>query len=77
MVNIITNIFNAIQETISNFFDVINSGIGSVVELFYKTTTEGSGEFTFLGTVLLIGLGVGLVWTLIKWISGLVRNVAR
>lgn len=76
MVDMVSSIFNVISETIDSFFSVLSVGINSVIELFYKTSESG-GNFTFLGTMLMIGLGVGLVWTLIKWISGLVKNVAR
>ena len=76
MTNVIDTIFNTIGDTLDGFFTVLKNGIQSVVELFY-TSTESGGNFTFLGTLLMIGLGIGLVWTLIKWISGLVRNVAR
>ena len=76
--DLIKNIFEVINATLIEFFDTLDSGIGSIVSLFYKTgTAENPGSFTFLGTMLMIGLGIGLVWTLIKWISGLVRNVAR
>ena len=77
MLNMIDEIFATITGTIDGFFGVLDNGIKSVVSLFYTQTAEGAGSFTFLGTMLMIGLGVGLVWTLIKWISGLVRNVAR
>ena len=76
MMGMITSIFETISTTIEEFFGVLSTGINSVVELFY-TVGDAGGEFTFLGTMLMIGLGIGLVWTLIKWISGLVRNVAR
>ena len=78
MLGIVSAVFGTITETLTEFFNVISTGINSVVELFYTIPESGGvGEFTFLGTLLMIGLGVGLVWTLIKWISGLVRNVAR
>lgn len=76
--DLLESIFGTISETITQFFSTLSSGINSVTTLFYTpSTTEIPGSFTFLGTMLMIGLGIGLVWTLIRWISGLVRNVAR
>lgn len=78
MLNIVNSIFDTIEATLTGFFSVLGEGIESVVQLFYTTgTPEVPGGFTFLGTILMIGLGIGLVWTLIRWVSGLVRNVAR
>lgn len=78
MIGMVANIFEIISETLTEFFGVVSEGINSVVSLFYTLPAEGvTPGFTFLGTILMIGLGIGLVWTLIKWISGLVRNVAR
>lgn len=78
MISMVSEIFNVMTEALEGFFGVLSGGITNVVNLFYtKPVGEAPGGFTFLGTILLIGLGIGLVWTLIKWISGLVRNVAR
>lgn len=78
MLSIVQGVFDVIDSTLTKFFAVVGTGIDEVVTLFYEVGTEADpGGFTFLGTLLMIGLGVGLVWTLIKWISGLVRNVAR
>ena len=45
--------------------------MNSVVGLFWDNTTG----LTMIGTLLLIGLGVGLVWTLISFVTRLVRRV--
>ena len=75
---IVELVFQTIGSTIEEFFNVLSGGIDNVIKLFYTTgTAENPSGFTFLGVMLMIGLGIGLVWTLIKWISGLVRNVAR
>lgn len=71
--NIVTEIFELISDAFTGFFGVLNTGITSIIGLFYNNTSG----FTLLGTLLLIGLGVGLVWTLISFVTGLVKGAAR
>lgn len=71
--NIVTEIFDLIGDAFTGFFGVLNTGVTSVVGLFWNSTTG----FTLIGTLMLIGLGVGLVWTLISFITGLVKNAAK
>lgn len=71
--NLVTSLFELIGDALSGFFDVINTGITSVVGLFYNSTTG----FTLIGTLMLIGVGVGLVWTLIRFVTGLVKGASR
>jgi len=71
--NIVTEIFNLIASALSGFFTVISDGITSVTALFWVPATG----FTLVGTLTLIGLGVGLVWVLIRFVTGLVRGAVR
>lgn len=71
--NIVTEIFDLIADALTGFFTVISNGITSVTALFWVPATG----FTLVGTLSLIGLGVGLVWTLIKFVTGLVKGSVR
>ena len=71
--NIVTEIFDLISDAFAGFFGVLNTGTTSVIALFYNTTTG----FTLIGTLMLTGLGVGLVWTLISFVTRLVKGSAR
>jgi len=67
----VTELFSLISDVFTGFFGIINTGLISVVGLFWDSTTG----LTMIGTLMLVGLGIGLVWTLISFITGLVRRV--
>lgn len=69
----VTELFSLISEVFTGFFGIIETGLGSVVALFWDATTG----LTMVGTLMLVGLGIGLVWTLISFVIRLVRGVAR
>ena len=71
--NIVTELFDLIADALSGFFTVISDGITSVTGLFWNGTTG----FTLVGTLTIIGLGVGLVWVLIRFVTGLVKGAVR
>lgn len=61
----ISAIFQAIGTVITQFAQVIGNGFSSLVSIFYDS--EG---LTLVGTLAIIGAGVGLVY----WAFGLIRN---
>ena len=63
-------IMTAIGEIWTAIITWIVSAISSLTEVFYDTT---SGEFTFLGVLALIGLGIGIVFLVI----GVIQNFLR
>jgi hypothetical protein len=71
--NIVTEIFELIADALGGFFTVISDGITSVTALFWVPATG----FTLVGTLTICGLGVGLVWVLIRFVTGLVRGAVR
>lgn len=71
--NFVTKLFELIGQVFTGFFGLINTGLTSVVGLFWDT----EAGLTMIGTLMLVGLGVGLVWTLISFVTRLVRGVAR
>ena len=71
--NIVTEIFDLIADALSGFFTVVSDGITSVTALFWVPATG----FTLVGTLSLISLGVGLVWVLIRFVTGLIKRAVR
>lgn len=69
--NFVTQLFSLISEVFTGFFGIIETGLGSVVGLFWDTTSG----LTMVGTLMLVGLGVGLVWTLISFVTRLVKGI--
>ena len=65
----IADIFQTIGDAISAFASSLSSAVQSVTGMFY-TTGENAG-LTFLGTLLLIAVGVGVVY----WVFGLIRGL--
>ena len=70
----VAQIFKVVGDAVTAFISVMANGITSIVSIFY---TAGSGEtpgsFTFIGTLLLIGAGVGLVY----WVFYLIMKLCR
>lgn len=62
-------IFTVIGNVITAFAGVIGSGFTSLIALFYDATNG----ITLLGTLMLIGVGVSLVY----WAFRLVRRLVR
>lgn len=67
----IAAIFEAVGDAITNFAQVLGNGFNSLISIFY--TTGENGGLTLLGTLLLIGMGVGVVYWAFNLIRGLVR----
>ena len=69
----IQQFFTAVGDSLTAMFGVLNNGLTSVIGLFYDTTSG----FTTVGLLLLIGLGIGLVWSLISFVMRLVKVAGR
>lgn len=71
---IITLIFQAIGQAVTSFAQALASSVTSVTSMFY-TAGSGSdpGSLTFLGVLLCIAGGVGLVYFAYKTIRGLIK----
>lgn len=63
-------ILTAIGTMISSVVTWVTSTATSVSAIFYDAT-DG---FTFLGTLLLVAFGLGMVWVLINFIKSLVKR---
>lgn len=70
--SVITDIFNAVSQAITSFASALASSVTSVTSMFY-TTGENAG-LTFLGVLLCVAMGVGVVYWAFRLIRGLIRN---
>lgn len=70
MSSVITEMFQIVQEVIGELIDALINTIDGVTSLFYTP----NGGFTFVGTLLLIGLGFTLVFWAFRFIRGLIRR---
>ena len=70
MTQLVLEIFSTLEDIILSFADIIIIAVSSIVQLFY--TPEGG--LTFVGTLLLIGLGMSLVFWAFRFIRNLIRR---
>lgn len=72
----ISEMFEVIGEAITSFISALGTALSGVTSLFYTapTTTGGSGQFTVLGILLLIAVGVGVVYWCFRLIRSLVQQ---
>jgi hypothetical protein len=69
----IATIFETVTQAISGFVGSLTSAVSSIAALFYTPGTDGAaGQMTFLGTLVLIGVGVGIVYWVFRLIRGLI-----
>lgn len=66
-------IWEVIVGAITEFTTALGSALQGITSLFI-TTSEGGVEMTFLGVLLLIAAGVGIVYFVFNLIRGLVRR---
>ena len=63
IITAMTNVFQAV-------FTWIKTAMISVIEVFYTTGADGTGELTILGILALVGLGISIFFLLVNVISG-------
>lgn len=63
IITAMTNVFQAV-------FTWIKTAMTSVLEVFYTTGADGTGELTILGILALVGLGISIFFLLVNVISG-------
>lgn len=69
---IVTDVFEVVGQALTEFVGALGDGITSVTALFYNTESG----FTFLGVLLLISAGIGLVYFIVRLIMRLVARSA-
>lgn len=69
---VISELLQIVGQWITGVFGWITSAFTGVLEIFY--TTGENGGFTVLGTLLLLGLAMSLVFFALKYIRGLIAK---
>lgn len=70
----VADVFEVIGDAVSGMVATLTSGITGITSLIYDST---AGNFTFLGSMLLIAVGVALVYWIFRLIRGVTSGVAR
>lgn len=74
----VSDIFSIITSAVTSFVGSVTAGVNGLIPLVYDATANsGAGEFTFVGTMLLIAIGVALVYWCFRLIRGLTAGLAR
>lgn len=66
----IASLFTALTEALGGFADAFTSVITDVVGIFWNSTDN---SLTLIGTLMVIGLAISVVYGVIRWVSRLVR----
>lgn len=69
----ISDLFSQVTQAITAFLGSLGTAFTNVTALFW-TTGENAGP-TFLGLLVLIGVGVGLVYGVYRIIKGLMHRI--
>ena len=67
---IITAIFNGVGQAITSFTSVLGNALSGVTSMFYDAT-DG---LTFVGVLLTIAMGVGLVYWGFRLVKSLIKH---
>lgn len=70
----VSTIFEAIGQVVSNFVATLISGVNGLVPLIYDSTNS---SLTFVGTMLIIAVGMGIVYWIFRLLRGLTAGLAR
>lgn len=71
----VANIFQVIADSITQFTTALVSGVNGMLPLIYDSSNGGS--LTFVGTMLLIAVGIGVVYWIFRLLRGITAGVAR
>lgn len=71
----VATIFQVIADSITQFTTALVSGVNGMLPLIYDNANGGS--LTFVGTMLLIAVGIGVVYWIFRLLRGITAGVAR
>lgn len=69
----VQHVFDVIGQAVSQFISVLTSGITNATAILYDSTNG----FTFVGTMLLIAVGISVVYWIFRLLRGITSGVAR
>ena len=70
----VTEIFSVISTAVTQFANTLQSGVSALTNIVYDSTTN---QFSFVGTMLLIAVGMAIVYWIFRLLRGLCAGVAR
>lgn len=70
LATIVTSLFDALAEIVEGIGTLFASAGSAVVSVIYDSTAS---EITVIGTLVLIGAGVGLFFFVLKWVLSLIK----
>lgn len=69
-----TDLFAQITAGVTGFISSLGQAFESVVELFWVTSGDSTGP-TFLGMLILLGIGAGLIYLAFRIIRGTIARL--
>lgn len=69
---IVSELWAVVAAVVEGMIGALVSALSSLTEVFYKTGETDAG-FTFVGVLLLMGIGVGLVYFVFNFVRNLVK----
>lgn len=72
----VSNVFQVIGDVVTSFVNTLISGVNALIPLIYDTSGT-TPQFTFVGTMLLIAVGMGIVYWIFRLLRGLTAGLAR
>lgn len=75
----VADIFGVIAQTVSEFVNTLVSGVNALIPMIYTAPSGSntSGSLTFVGTLLLIAVGMGIVYWIFRLLRGLTAGLSR
>ena len=70
----VADVFEVVGQAVSGMVATLSSGITGITALIYDST---NGNFTFLGSMLLIAVGIAIVYWIFRLLRGVTSGVAR
>lgn len=70
----VADIFGVIGDTVTSFVSTLVSGVNGLIPLIYDTTNN---SMTFVGTLLLVAVGMGIVYWIFRLLRGLTAGLSR
>ncbi len=70
-------IMSTLSTIVENFGNVLGKVFNGITSIFYTQGAEGQGQLTFLGIILLIGVGASLVYWGFKLIQSLIGKLGN
>lgn len=72
---VVSTIFDTLSQIVVQIVSLMGSLFEGVADIFYTAGEAGApGSLTFVGTLSLIGVGIGLFWLGFRFIRSLIKT---